>query len=111
MVELVITLAAAFIAVVIVLIIDIPLSLYRGFVFSKLWHWFFVPFGLPEIGTLWGWGIALTIHFLTYQFSAVKESDKEKSTGEKALTGIITSLIMSSIVWVVGAYIHYLMGN
>lgn len=39
----------------------------KGFVLSKLWGWFLVPLGVPEIGFAHSIGVCILISFLTFQ--------------------------------------------
>lgn len=50
-------------------ILGIALSLiFRGYVISYYFKWFFVPLGLPPINIPTGIGISILMGMLTYQF-------------------------------------------
>ena len=48
----------------------------NGFVLTKLWAWFIVPFGLPELGLAQAIGIAMVIGFLTNQHIPDNKDEK-----------------------------------
>jgi hypothetical protein len=50
-----------------------PISLYRGFVLSKLWLWFVVPvFGSRAISVAQGAGLCMVVVFLTWATAFTK---------------------------------------
>lgn len=50
--------------------------LLNGFVLTKLWTWFLVPFGLPELNLVQAIGIAMVIGFLTKQHIPSNKDEK-----------------------------------
>lgn len=47
----------------------------HGWVFSILWEWFIVPYGLPIIDIPHAIAISLIVAFLTHQYIPVKKGD------------------------------------
>ena len=81
------SLAAAFIAVALVLVMAVPLIVY--FVWSNalaikyLWAWFMVPtFDLHPLTWAQAWGLSIVVTYLTHVSHTCKSSD-ERSTTEK----------------------------
>lgn len=52
-------------------------AILRGWVLTKLWFWFVVPFGAPFLGLAHGIGISLICGYLTYQFDKKYPEDEE----------------------------------
>jgi uncharacterized protein (DUF2062 family) len=69
-------------------------AVYGGLVFSYLWGWFATPFGLPAIHIAWAIGIMLLIR-------SRYPSEKE-STFTALLEETYTSLVHSSLIWLMG---------
>lgn len=46
------------------LILVVPMALWAGFVFSRLWFWFIVPLGVQPIGAWTGAGLYLMGRYL-----------------------------------------------
>lgn len=64
----------AFIAMIISILISIPITVWQGFVLTKLWAWFIVPvFALPALGLIPAIGLALVISLLTTHIPATNE--------------------------------------
>lgn len=62
-----------------VLVLVVFGTLWRGFVFMKLWAWFAVPaFGFAPLTMVLAMGVALIVSFLTVQFPYEKIPDEER---------------------------------
>ncbi len=59
----------------------LPGVAWAGFVISKLWLWFVVPFGLPVIGMWHGAGIDILLSFITHQTPGEEENKRVPSLG------------------------------
>jgi len=82
-------------------IVLMPFSMiFNGFVISTLWNYFIVPLNVPSVGIAQGYGIALLVTFLTFEY---KEDDYNLS--EKLFRNYIVTLtvgVMSLLFgWVV----------
>ena len=51
-----------------ILIAALPIYILNGFVITKLWAWFIVPFGLQQIPMAPAIGVALLVSLLTRQY-------------------------------------------
>jgi len=90
------------IAIMFMLIIIIPIGLYRGWVLTILWMWFIVPLGVPEIGIAHAWGISMIIGMLTATHIYKEDKNPVKS---------FTNLIFAPLILLAFAYvIHSFMG-
>jgi hypothetical protein len=69
-------------------------TIWGGFVFSWLWEWYAVPFGLPPISVAWGIGIMLII----------RTPQQRQSKGEQREFGeiIFESFLLSGMVFFIG---------
>ncbi len=79
------------------------LSIWEGFVLTKLWGWFIVPFfDLPPLSITIAIGISLITAFLTHQRMA-KDPDVDKFEQVVDLVGysIVHGLIMLLMGWTV----------
>jgi hypothetical protein len=55
------------VAIVLALVVMLPLGLYRGYAVHRLWNWFAVPLGAPEVGVAEAWGLVWLASLLTQQ--------------------------------------------
>lgn len=77
-------------------VVAVPLAILRGFVLTKLWAWFVVPFfGLPALSIPLAIGISLLIGFLAQSPTAkdVESGDWKKSFSISILSPLITLFI------------------
>ena len=57
----------------------LPLAaLLDAWVLTKLWGWFLIPLGLPQITIIPAFGIALIVRFLTKDLETAREDYKGK---------------------------------
>lgn len=57
------------------LLMLVPLALWAGFVFAKLWFWFLVPLGVQPIGAWTGTGLHLMGRYLCASHRPVEGED------------------------------------
>jgi hypothetical protein len=80
------------------------LSIYDGFVLTKLWMWFVVPtFGLPMLTLPIAIGLALLVSFLTHQRPA---ENPNKSTSEQIVDQIAHGLSSTTIIFLMAWIVH-----
>jgi len=87
------------------LVLQIILSIYSGFVLSILWKWFIVTlFGLPALTILTAMGLMVVVSYMTKQFS-FNETDRENHAYEnvtssfiKTTGGLIIGFIIKSFM-------------
>lgn len=101
----------------IVVAISLPLTLFRGWVFSILWLWFAVPMGAPEIGYATATGLCLITGLAIPDFSAASklaekddESDdtkeKLKKQATKAAMSLVTHFFRTVFTLGLGWFVH-----
>lgn len=82
------TLLIAPFAIILMLAVSIPVSLYFAWAASHLWLWFVVPaLGAPPLSILQIWGICLTLSMLRPKI------DFEKTNNESWQSGVVAILI------------------
>ncbi len=96
---------AKFIGWLIVLALDIPAIIFRGFVLASLWLWFIVPLGLSPIGKAHAIGIAILIALLTKNPNAAEKGDNEDGALAKAFGRQIGSVLVTLTSWGFGALV------
>ncbi len=57
------------------LLLLVPLALWAGFVFSKLWLWFLVPLGVHPIGAWTGTGLYLMGRYVSSSKGRVMDEE------------------------------------
>ena len=68
-------------------------SIWRGFVFMKLWAWFIVPvFHLPMLTIVIAIGVSMVVSFLTYHSTNIDRNDT-RSSSEKFTTDIAATIM------------------
>lgn len=87
--------------------LTIPLTIWEGFVISKLWLWFIVPvFALPVLSISTAIGIALVFSILTHQHPRkTGEPDVMAEVGHQFWIGLANPFILL----VFGAVVHAFM--
>jgi hypothetical protein len=92
---------------IILILMGIPVMLYRGLVLSSLWLWFVVPLGIKPIGIAQAIGISMTIALFTFRID-----EKTKAEGDttplwiKTLGKQIITVIAITIAWWIASLIH-----
>jgi len=84
-------------------VLVIPAVLARGLAVAYLWRWFITPFGVMQIGVMWGAGLSLMVAILTHKGGKVESSGYDFF--KSMLAGIILSLMAIGCGWL----IHYFM--
>lgn len=83
-------------------------SMWRGYVLTVLWGWFFVPtFGLPALALAPAIGVSLVVGFLTYQSDASKE--QEGSSSERFAKTVAHALVLPALVLGIGVVVRQFM--
>lgn len=90
------------VAVVLMFLSVVPLVIFGGYTYMKLWFWFLVPLGVPAIGIANAIGINLLISFST---NKAKLKDGYSNNVERLLSLWAIPLI----VLVLGAIVHSFM--
>lgn len=74
--------------------------LLDAFTMSKLWQWFFTPFGLPQISMGWAFGLVLTAGFLNYVYDPERGAKLSKGFSKQELAHVIVALIVLFIGYI-----------
>lgn len=81
--------------------------LLKGWIISRLWHWFVVPLGAVELRAGMVAGIILIYNFVTATSSPKKEDDKD-SLATKIAKTILSSFVAPTAVLLVGWFLHWM---
>lgn len=81
------------------------LSIWEGFVFTKLWMWFIIPmFGLPPLSIPMAIGLCLVAAFLTHQARISQKGNDELEEAAKIFGyGFVNAGIILFVGWLVHA--------
>lgn len=71
---------------------------WRGYVLSVLWAWFFVPLGLPPVGVAWAIGLAAAISMVSN--SRVAMQGEKADTETNMLATFLGPLVVLGVAWV-----------
>jgi len=91
------------VALLLALLLIVPVTIFRGYVLSQLWHWFVVPLGVTDIGIAWAIGLSVLVTLFTFRYDIQTDKDMQGWTG--AIVGFIIVLIS----WGMGALVHLFM--
>lgn len=84
-------------------VIALPFVLYKSFVLTKLWAWFFVPLGLRPISLAWAVGIVTTVVLVspgqTSDARAVRKYFKIAPDKERQVVGYFMIALLFLIGW------------
>jgi len=81
----------------------LPIELYKAFVVSVLWNWFAVPVGASTMLIFGAWGLLLLVTLITGKYST------EKITWDFIKNSAIYSVVLTSIIWGMGAVLKLFM--
>lgn len=78
----------------------------KGLVIVKLWEWFVVPLGQPELYIAWAIGLGMLVSYLTFRSDVTV---RDKKSGWEALFAhlgilIVNSLLTLGIGWIVAQF-------
>lgn len=69
-------------------------TILKGFVLTKLWAWFLVPFfGLPAIGIALAVGIATLVGLLAFQLPSFNEAENDNYLLNSIVYGYVFPLV------------------
>lgn len=96
---------AALLEILFYLVSIVPLTIFRGFVLSKLWLWFVVPLGVVQISIVHAIGFSLVLGFLSLKNNnAEKAKDRAERAGQ-----FFGHMVTPLFAWGFGAIIHSFM--
>lgn len=82
------------------------LSIWEGFVLTKLWAWFVVPtFGLPVLTIPIAIGLALLVGLLAHQMRNDSGETTSEATVKLFAYGFVNSGIVLALGWVVTLFL------
>lgn len=88
-------------------------SIYNGFLFHVIWGWFVVSLGMQPISTLHAMGLIIAVTFpfvgLYVGVSNKPDNDVETYGVPKLLILTISISVVSTMMAISGAIIHYFM--
>jgi hypothetical protein len=100
-----------FFGVLLLVLIDIPVLMLRGYVLTYLWRWFIQPFGAPPITIAWAIGLSMFVGFFTNWIARDAKLDRVL-TGEGpakwyevSLGAMVQSVLLSLLAWGIGAIV------
>jgi hypothetical protein len=83
------------------LVLSIISCILQGFVFTYLWQWFLIPFGMKPISLIHAIGLIILLDFGTYHYYDYKSEDNKLIKMLKALRFVImkplTALLLGYI--------------
>lgn len=97
-------------ALLLMLILQVPLAIYGGFVLSKLWFWFMVPLGLQPISIVLAIGINLLVTYIVYLDINTKKNqqyDTTKPVGviSYSLLAVVFDSLFLFFGWIVSLFL------
>lgn len=75
------------------ILLGIPVSIYRAWVLMTLWGWFVVPLGAPSIGMAWAYGLGNVYLVLHGYRMRSKEETEANESGE----GVVAQFLYATI--------------
>ncbi len=90
------------VSIVITFLVAVSGTILKGFVLSKLWGWFIVPyFSLPTLSVPLAIGVAATVSFLTLQHIPNNKKSEEDRAADAISSTLILPFVFLLIGWVV----------
>ena len=81
--------------------------IWSGWVLTKLWHWFVVPFfEAHELRIPVAIGLAIIVGYLTKEVSPSSKPKVEKSTSEHLIEFATIAILKPLVAFVVGWIVH-----
>lgn len=93
-----------FLGCLLTLLIMPPAVLFRGFVLTRLWAWFVVPFGAPTVGIATAIGLTMIGSMLT---NVRRQADgAAESATDRVLNSVAYGFVLPAMCWLVGWACH-----
>lgn len=81
----------AIILIPVMVVMIVPMALWRGYVLSILWGWFIVPtFGAPALSLVAAIGLSLVVGMFTAHLSSKKKDEDDNA---------LTNYLVNGFVW------------
>lgn len=77
----------------------------RGWVLTKLWAWFIVPFGAPALSIPYAIGLALIVTYLTSRTSITKTAPTEIDWTKAFVEIVVGPLLTLLLGWAVTLFL------
>ncbi len=81
----------------------LPITIFNAYIASVIWMWFFVPFGLPDIGVAVMLGVMGFVSFLTHNPSMATK--KVESAAHWVIERAFYSLLVLFNAWIVHQFV------
>jgi hypothetical protein len=93
------------------LVLAVPVTIYRAYVLTCLWAWFIVPmFDAPRLGVWYAIGI-LSVASLFHQYKYKHEDNPDREQDLKdGLGGLVQAVFLITIIWGVAFIVHLIAG-
>jgi len=104
-----------FLGFLVVMVLGILASIYNGFVFTYLWLWFIVPFGIRELTVPHAMGLLIVPSFTVmglYIAAGYVQKTDEVSNWSDTFRGSVTSLtlfLVANYIFLYGYIVHSFM--
>lgn len=76
------------------------IALYAGWVISILWGWFVVPLGVPSVGAVHAYGLALVVAMFTAKCPTKKDDREDLDVGVLIFTPVLLYTILLVFGWI-----------
>ena len=83
------------------LVASLLLAIFLGFITSKMWLWFLVPVGLPELSVIQATGLLLIIDLATFRYAYMK-TDSQESVTLATMTSLLSSVLHAFFILLFG---------
>lgn len=98
-------------AFLILLALDIPIVIFRGFILAKLWGWFIVPLGVMQIGIAHAIGLSILISVFTWKNEKTPKDDDDSPWWAKVLGAQFIKVLILLLTWWIASIVHgYMIG-
>lgn len=93
----------------VLVVLDIPVLVFAGYVFSQLWLWFVVPLGVSPIGISHAIGLGVVFTFLTRRIKKEDPDEEVEGWFWQGISALFQSFLAALVAWGLGAIIHAFM--
>jgi hypothetical protein len=87
-------------------LLQVPLTILRGYAVAVLWAWFIVPlFGLPQLNIPYAIGLALTVSLVHPRVRPKSTQPPAEALGERIAESLILTGTALLIGWIVKGFL------
>ena len=102
---------AELIAWLLLLVLAVPITIYRAYVLTCLWAWFIIPmFDAPRLGVWYAIGILSIASLFQHNKYKHEENPDQEQVLKDSFGGLVQAVLLVTIIWGAAFVVHLIAG-